>query len=119
TFESFAPLLRPGVLSRLPALARLLLQSLHSRAAQTVRDPRLRQLLGYPAVFLGSSPYRAPSMYHLMSHLDLTDGVYYPQGGFTGLIERIAALATDAGVSIRTSAPVSRILVDHGTAVGV
>src|SRR5690606_34416644 len=115
----FAPLLRRDVLTRLPTLARLLLQSLHSRATGTVQEPRLQQILGYPAVFLGSSPFATPSMYHLMSHLDLTDGVYYPMGGFTRVIERIAALATDAGVEVRTSAPVRRIIVENGTAVGV
>jgi len=119
TFASFAPLFRPDVLTRLPTLARLLLQSLHSRAAKTVSDPRLQQILGYPAVFLGSSPFVTPSMYHLMSHLDLTDGVYYPMGGFTRLIERIYTLATDAGVEVRTSAPVRRIVVQDGAAVGV
>ncbi|TQL46722.1 phytoene desaturase [Homoserinimonas aerilata] len=119
TFESFTPLLRGDVLRRSPKLVRLLLQTLDSFASRTVQDPRLRQILGYPAVFLGSSPYLTPSMYHLMSHLDLTDGVYYPMGGFTGLIERIAQLAIDAGVTVRTSAPVARILVADGTAVGV
>jgi phytoene desaturase len=119
TFASFTPLLRRDVLTRLPTLARLLLQSLHSRATGTVQEPRLQQILGYPAVFLGSSPFATPSMYHLMSHLDLTDGVYYPMGGFTRVIERIAALATDAGVEVRTSAPVRRIVVENGTAVGV
>jgi phytoene desaturase len=119
TFASFTPLLRRDVLTRLPTLARLLLQSLHSRVAMTVSDPRLQQILGYPAVFLGSSPFRTPSMYHLMSHLDLTDGVYYPLGGFRRVIDRIAALATDARVSIRTSAPVRRIVVENGAAVGV
>jgi phytoene desaturase len=119
TFASFRPLFRRDVLTRLPTLARLLLQSLHARVATTVTDPRLQQILGYPAVFLGSSPYTTPSMYHLMSHLDLTDGVYYPLGGFTRVIDRIAALATDAGVSIRTSAPVRRIVVRNGTAAGV
>jgi phytoene desaturase len=119
TFESFAPLFRADVLTRLPTLARLLLQSLHSRIAGTFRDPRLRQVLGYPAVFLGSSPFQTPSMYHLMSHLDLTDGVFYPMGGFAGVIERIAALATDAGASIRTSAAVRRIIVEGGSTTGV
>src|SRR5690606_16820139 len=57
TFTSLAPLLRADVLGRLPTLARLLLQSLHARAAKTVTDPRLQQILGYPAVFLGSSPF--------------------------------------------------------------
>jgi len=114
TFESFAPLLKADVLSRLPKLARLLLQNLDRFAAGTVRDPRLRQILGYPAVFLGSSPFQTPSMYHLMSHLDMTDGVYYPMGGFTKVIERIAAIAVEAGVVVRTGASVTRIVVDGG-----
>jgi hypothetical protein len=87
TFESFLPFLRPDVLTRLPRLARLLLQPLDGFVARQFSDPRLRQILGYPAVFLGSSPFDAPSMYHLMSHLDLDDGVLYPMGGFTTLIE--------------------------------
>ncbi|WP_403022064.1 phytoene desaturase family protein [Salinibacterium sp. GXW1014] len=119
TFESFRPLLTPDVLARLPKLARLLLRSLDSHAASVTRDPRLQQILGYPAVFLGSSPFDTPSMYHLMSHLDMTDGVYYPRGGFTKVIERIAAVAADAGAEIRTSAPVARILTSGGVAIGV
>ncbi|MCW4385619.1 phytoene desaturase family protein [Salinibacterium sp. SYSU T00001] len=119
TFESFRPLLARDVLGRLPRLARLLLRSLDRHAASVTRDPRLQQILGYPAVFLGSSPFETPSMYHLMSHLDMTDGVYYPKGGFTRVIDRIAALASEAGVDIRTSSPVARILVSDGVATGV
>ena len=47
-------------------------------------------------------PTRAPSMYHLMSWMDLADGVRYPQGGFATLIDAIAALAAARGVRMRT-----------------
>jgi phytoene desaturase len=70
-------------------------------------------------VFLGSSPYITPSLYHLMSHLDLTDGVLYPMGGFTRVIQSIADLAREAGVEILTSAAVTRIVVTDGAATGV
>ncbi|RKR76099.1 phytoene desaturase family protein [Frondihabitans australicus] len=109
SFPTWAPLLRADVVRRLPTLARLLLQHLDTFVAGTVNDPRLAQVLGYPAVFLGSSPYRTPSMYHLMSTLDLDDGVLYPMGGLTRVIERIAALAVEAGVRVETSATVTRI----------
>ena len=89
--------LRPDVVRRTPALSRLLTRSLGSHVAAHFTDNRLRQVLGYPAVFLGSSPSRAPSIYHLMSRLDLGDRVLYPQGGFTRLIEVIAALAERHG----------------------
>ncbi|CAN5281442.1 phytoene desaturase family protein [soil metagenome] len=119
SFESIRPLLRADVLKRIPRLARLLLQPLARRVEHTVTDPRLRQVLGYPAVFLGSSPYLAPSMYHLMSHLDLEGGVMYPMGGFVRLIDSIAGLAATAGVVLRTGAEVTSIEVVDGKATGV
>jgi phytoene desaturase len=109
TFASPGPLLAPAVLRRAGRLARLLFEPLDRYAAGFVRDDRLRQLLGYPAVFLGTSPARAPSMYHLMSHLDLDDGVRYPLGGFAELIRRIAAVAEDAGAELVTGARVTAI----------
>ena len=109
TFADLRPLLARDVVGRLGRLTRLLLEPLSTLAERTVQDPRLRQILGYPAVFLGSSPFATPSMYHLMSHLDLEDGVLYPMGGFTRLIESIADLARAEGVSIITGASVTRI----------
>jgi phytoene desaturase len=109
TFDSLAPLLTADVLSRLPRLGRLLLEPLHSYARRHVSDPRLQQILEYPAVFLGTSPFSAPSMYHLMSHLDLDDGVLYPMGGFARLVEAIERLARSAGVAIEPHAEVLEI----------
>ncbi|QNE33891.1 phytoene desaturase family protein [Leifsonia shinshuensis] len=114
TFATPGPLLDPAVLRRAGRLARLLFEPLDRYAAGFVTDTRLRQLLGYPAVFLGTSPGRAPSMYHLMSHLDLDDGVRYPLGGFTELIGRIAALAEAAGAELVTGARVTAIRTEPG-----
>lgn len=110
SFEKFGPLVRANVLKRTPRLVRLLRESLADFAARHVSDHRLQQVLGYPAVFLGSSPYITPSMYHLMSYLDLEDGVLYAQGGFARVIETIANLARDEGVKIVVGADVSSIL---------
>lgn len=114
TFASMRPLLSRSVLRRSGRLVRLLLEPLDRYVAGFVRDVRLRQILGYPAVFLGTSPDRAPSMYSLMSHLDLDDGVRYPMGGFTVLIERVAALAVAEGVRVVTGARVTAIRTAGG-----
>ena len=119
SFRSWLPLLRRDVVTRLPTLGRLLLQSLDSFVSRTITEPRLKQILGYPAVFLGSSPFETPSMYHLMSTLDLDDGVLYPQGGLTTVIERIAALAEAEGVRIVTGATATRILTSPASTDGV
>ena len=83
TFQRLGPLFGGDVAAQGGRLLQLLLEPLDSLTRRTVRDTRLRQILGYPAVFLGSAPKLAPSMYSLMSHLDLVDGVLYPLGGFT------------------------------------
>jgi phytoene desaturase len=102
SFDVPGQLLHPDVALRGHRLAPLLLRSLESFVARRFREPRLRQVLGYPAVFLGTSPDRAPSMYHLMSALDLEGGVRYPRGGFGRLVEALADVAREAGVRLRT-----------------
>lgn len=101
-FDSPSALLNAEVVRRTPTLGRLLTRSLDRHVAASFSDHRIRQVLGYPAVFLGSSPQRAPSMYHLMSSLDLGDRVLYPQGGFTALIDAIAGLARAHGARLHT-----------------
>lgn len=107
------------VLRRLPQLAPLLTTSLSRHIERRFSEPVLQQILGYPAVFLGGSPYGVPSLYHLMSHLDLTQGVLYPAGGLTEVIRAIEGLARRAGVKIRTAAPVARIVTAGRRATGV
>ncbi|MBH0110071.1 phytoene desaturase [Salinibacterium sp. NG22] len=121
-YTSFADLRTSAtkeVLAKAARFIRLLIEPLSKLVARTVKDDRLRKVLGYPAVFLGSSPYLTPSMYHLMSHLDLSDGVLYPMGGFTRVIESIADIARAAGVDIRTGSAVTRIVTVDGVATGV
>lgn len=109
TFTRWRSLLVPEVLGELPRLAGLLLRSLRSHAAARFRHPVIRQILGYPAVFLGTNPAAAPAMYHLMSSLDLDEGVQYPIGGFWQLVQRMRTLAEQAGARIVTEAEATRI----------
>ena len=108
-FTRLRTLMTPEVLRALPRLFSLLGTRLQSFAARRFRDPVIRQLLGYPAVFLGTDPRTAPAMYHLMSALDLDEGVSYPQGGFWRVVERIAELAEAAGAEIVLDADVTAI----------
>jgi phytoene desaturase len=119
TFADLRPLISQDVIDRTGKLAVMLTQPLSRLVARTVKDDRLRKILGFPAVLLGSSPYITPSLYHLMSHLDLADGVLYPMGGFTRVISSIENLSRAEGVEIVTGASVTRILVSGKTATGV
>jgi hypothetical protein len=68
----------------------LSIQNLDRYVGRWFRDLRLKQLLEYHMVFLGSSPFQAPAIYSLMSHLDFKSGVYYPRRGMLSLIDAIA-----------------------------
>lgn len=115
TFSS----LRPFFSRRLTDLARLLTVPLDKYVAARFHDTRLRQILTYPAVFLSSHPARTPSMYHLMSHTDLVQGVKYPQGGFAAVVDALEALARDNGASIRLNSDVTAISYAGSRATGV
>lgn len=114
-FDGVRGFLSPEVLRGAARLTGLLTTPLDRFAARAVHDRRLRQVLGYPAVFLGSSPSMTPAMYHLMSHMDLEQGVFYPQGGFAALIDAMAAIAVESGVDVVCNARVEQIeLADEG-----
>lgn len=119
SFDSPRPFLARDVLSGLPRLGRLLGRSLDAEIRSRTDDVRLRRLLGYPAVFLGGSPLHVPSLYRLMSHLDVNDGVLYPEGGFARVVESIADLARGSGARLVTDTAVTGIVVEHGRARGV
>ncbi|GAA1629108.1 MULTISPECIES: phytoene desaturase family protein [Brevibacterium] len=111
-FTAPSSVLERSVLIALPRLVRLLTESLAHRAEATVVHPRIRQILQYPAIFLGTDPRAAPAIYHLMSTLDLDEGVQYPKGGFRTIIDALERLARASGVDIRTSATVESIDTD-------
>ncbi|MEJ5928953.1 phytoene desaturase family protein [Corynebacterium sp. H128] len=119
TFSSPLPFLNATVLGNLALLTQLLTLNLHQWVARDFSDPRIQQVLEYPAVFLSSFPQRTPAMYHLLSHTDLVEGVRYPMGGFSALIAAIARIAVDRGVTIRTGCSAEAITTSAGSVTGV
>jgi phytoene desaturase len=118
-FSSWRCFTSPAVLGAAPAVVPLLTGSLWSFIARKFRDPLLRQILGYPAVFLGTSPFDAPALYHLMSHMDLADGVQYPRGGFRAFVASLVDLARANDVELVTGADVTAIVSERGAARAV
>jgi phytoene desaturase len=84
-----------------------------------VRSPHLRQLLGRFATYVGGSPYLAPATLNVIAHVELTGGVWYPQGGIYQIARALEKLAQEIGVEICTNSPVAQILVERGRVQGV
>jgi phytoene desaturase len=78
------------------------------------KSDEARKILEYAIGFLGGSPANTPSFYHLMSHVDLTMGVFYPQGGMRKVVDSIHKLAESYGVEFYFNEPVEMLEIhDH------
>lgn len=83
------------------------------------KDERIRKVLAYQLVFLGSSPYSTPALYRLMNHVDFGMGVYYPMGGLHELPQAIWKLAQEHGATLQLQTEVAKIIVEKKRATGV
>ncbi|MFM2421928.1 MAG: phytoene desaturase, partial [Pseudomonadota bacterium] len=81
-------------------------------------DPRLRQLFGRYATYVGASPFSAPGVLMLIAHVEQT-GVWLVDGGMTAVARAMEALGQQRGAHYRYGTRALRILVDRGSVVGV
>lgn len=103
----------PHLLSKMSPLS-----SLGGLLKAQFSDPRLRQLFGRYATYVGGAPHLSPAVLALIWHAE-ESGVWVVKGGMHKLAEALGALAESLGVDIRTGAHVERIDIQNGTACGV
>lgn len=118
-FERPTELLAPDVISKAPRMLSLALRPLDTHVRRFFDDSRLQRILEYHMVFLGSSPYAAPSLYTLMSALDFTTGVYYPRAGMYKLIDDLIALGDSTAITYHYGVEVTRIDTNGHKAQGI
>ncbi|HVW45394.1 MAG TPA: phytoene desaturase family protein [Amycolatopsis sp.] len=88
-----------------PELVRLLALGgfgrLGPRIGRFLRDPRLRRLFSFQALYAGLDPRHALAAYGVIPYMDTVAGVYYPLGGM-GRVGQVLADATErAGAHLR------------------
>ncbi|MFB6200527.1 MAG: phytoene desaturase family protein [Halorhabdus sp.] len=103
----FRDLIDPDVFRLGPGLT--MLGSMQDHVSKYVENPKLQQLLQYTLVFLGGAPKNTPALYNLMAHVDFNLGVYYPDGGMYSVVEGLAELGEELGVSYQTDTAVTDI----------
>ena len=73
------------------------------------KDPRIRQLLEFPVLFLGALPEDIPALYSLMNYADIEFGTWYPHKGMYEIVEGMYALARELGVRFQFNADVNMV----------
>ena len=79
-------------------------------------NPRLRQIMEFPVLFLGALPEATPALYSLMNYADIKGGTWYPHGGMYAVVQGMYKLAKELGVSFRFKEEVKQITVEKGIA---
>jgi len=103
-----------------PDMARLgSFRSVYGMVKSFVKDERLRQVLSFHPLLVGGNPFTTTSIYTLIAFLERKWGVHFPIGGTGALVRGLVGLVEGHGGRVRLSAPVERILVEGGRAVGV
>jgi phytoene desaturase len=95
------------------------LRTMDASIRRFVADPRLRQLLGRFATYVGASPFLAPATLNVIAHVELSGGVWYPQGGVYAIARALERLARELGVAVRVRTPVQAITTQGGRVTGV
>jgi len=83
------------------------------------RHPHLRAAFTFQDVYMGLSPFEAPSTFSMMPYTELAHGVWYPKGGMSCVVAALMDIAQQAGVEFEFNSPVARIDVEQNRACGV
>ncbi|MCB8995055.1 MAG: phytoene desaturase [Bacteroidales bacterium] len=91
-------------------------RSVTSYVHSEFKDPRLRQILEFPVIFLGAPPQKTPALYTLMNYADLKLGTWYPVGGMYSVVEAMKKVAEEQGAEFYLDSPVEKILMNNSKA---
>ena len=108
-FTSIFSLLRPSFLYA--ALDLHPFESMYSRTSRYFSTERLRRVFTFASMYMGMSPFKAAGTYSLLQYSELTEGVFYPRGGFHSVISALVRVGERYGVEYRLSTSVVSINV--------
>ncbi|MEG0504386.1 MAG: phytoene desaturase family protein, partial [Raoultibacter sp.] len=91
----------------------------YSSVAKYVQNDRLREALAFQTLYIGISPYEGPSLYMIIPMIELLYGVWFIKGGMYSMAQGMERLFEELGGIVHTEAPVERIVIENGRAIGI
>jgi phytoene desaturase len=86
---------------------------------RSFKNPKLRQILQFPVLFLGAKPEDTPAFYNFMNFADFGLGTWHPKDGMYSIVRGMAQLAESLGVKIHLDSEVEEILTEDKKAIGI
>lgn len=78
------------------------------------KDERIVSAFNRYATYIGSSPFSSPATFGLIGHLEMTQGVYYANGGNHTISEGFVKACSDLGITVNTNSEVTSSKVRNG-----
>ena len=75
--------------------------SIKTHVAKHFSNPKLKELMEFPVLFLGALPEDTPALYSLMNYADIKGGTWYPEKGMYQIVEAMHLLAIELGVKFK------------------
>ena len=105
-------------------LLRIIGMNVYDLLQENFESPALKGALGFDAILGTNFGPRSPGtvltlLYRLAAESAAEGGLAQPKGGLGAVCDALAKAATEAGATIRTQAPVARIMVESDRAAGV
>lgn len=95
------------------------LEPVYSFASRYFKHEFNRFLFSFHPLFIGGSPFRAPSVYIMIPYLERAFGVWFAKGGMYSLVEAFTRVFVSLGGSLVTGAEIKSIAIRGGRAEGV
>ncbi len=116
----FSRLLR---IKNIPALIKIsnpvLLFSMNFVNSYIFKNNYLVRIFNRYGTYNGSNPYKMPSLFNIISHLEHNQGAYLPSQGMFAIVDALHKIAIEIGVKFNFNSYVDSILVANNTAYGV
>lgn len=113
-YRSFFDFFNWEIITKGPRLH--IFEGLDRFAKRFFTSDKIRKILEYTVVFLGGSPSNTPALYSIMSHVDFSLGVWYPEKGIGEIVNALTSLNAEHGVKIICGQTVRRIVTENGVA---
>ena len=116
-FHGPADLVKPDMMRALPLFRPWL--TVDQDLRRFFKHPDLRVAFSFQSKYLGMSPFKCPSLFTIVAHVEYGFGVFHPIGGCNAIPRAMARVASDIGVDIRLSEPAEEIVFEGRRAKGV
>ena len=90
------------------------LSNIRKEVRKSFKNKKLRSILEFPVLFLGSKASDTPAFYNFMNHADFGLGTWQPTNGFYDVVNAMVDLGKSLGVKYYTNHDVSSLNINEG-----